>query len=454
LKKIIRIFVYTLTFIISPILTGIAGINLSIKERLTTAQSSEIEENVKPPIYDSKKPTVAVLLGYELTEAVDFIAPYELFSASEAFNVFAVAPEKQKTTLTGGLDVIPHYSFMELDELLKKEPDVMVIPFIPTVSEKGHQAVHDYILKHSSKKTIILSICNGAENLANTGLIDGSSATTHWGDINRVEKKYPKVNWIRGLRYVETDNIINSAGLTSGIDATLHVIAKFVGEGVAKSLAENMNYPTYHYVNHPEVEQYRFQLPDAIYLLNLAFTWKKQKAGVLLYHGMDELSLISVFDTYAASATTQIITIADSKAPIITKHNLNLLAQHDFATAPKVKRILLTGTQVKTIANTDIKHWEKRKTDTEMVYLNDNSPERYVFEPALEDLAKQTDIPTAKFASRRLEYRGDALQLEGNLVPFGVILKPIIIGLTSLLLVIYLDNRFIKRRLKSIKRYN
>src|SRR4051794_12757159 len=100
MKKIVRIVVYFLAFILPPVVAGLASIsNLPEAGNFTVKPSAElIARNAKPPIYDSQKPTVAIMLGDEKTEAIDFMAPYELFAASEAFNVYAIAPEKRATT--------------------------------------------------------------------------------------------------------------------------------------------------------------------------------------------------------------------------------------------------------------------------------------------------------------------------------------------------------------------
>ncbi|WP_256984709.1 MULTISPECIES: hypothetical protein [Paenibacillus] len=74
---------------------------------------------------------------------------------------------------------------------------------------------------------------------------------------------------MKDQRYVSQGNIISSAGLTSGIDATLHVISQQLGEAAAKKVASEIN----------------------TYILNQAYQWKKDKAGVLLYPGADELDL-------------------------------------------------------------------------------------------------------------------------------------------------------------------
>lgn len=66
------------------------------------------------PKYDPNKPTVAVLLGNESTYGSDFMIPYELFSRTRAFNVYAVASDNRVKTLTGGLDVVLYNGVEEL----------------------------------------------------------------------------------------------------------------------------------------------------------------------------------------------------------------------------------------------------------------------------------------------------------------------------------------------------
>ena len=55
------------------------------------------------------------MLGNDITEVADMIAPYAVFQTSASFNVVTVAEERRPVALTGGLDVLPHYSFRDLD---------------------------------------------------------------------------------------------------------------------------------------------------------------------------------------------------------------------------------------------------------------------------------------------------------------------------------------------------
>jgi hypothetical protein len=83
----------------------------------------------------------------------------------------------------------------------------------------------------------------------------------------------------------------------------------------------------------------------------------------------------------------------------------------------------------------------------EMIYMHAYQPDRFVLEAPLEDLAKRTNIPTAEYALKRLEYRQNALNLEGSRVMMsGVVALPASLGLLSLLLVVYLEWRRLRQK--------
>lgn len=182
MKAVIRIIVYLIIFVVIVGGTGAIGLMSTMNAGMSVYDKTPpVLTNVQVPKYDSGKPTVAVLLANEVTEVFDFLVPYEMFAMTEAYNVYGVAPDRNIKSLTGGLDVVPHYSFEEMDTMLGKGPDIIVIPFMPILNEQKYAPVREWIQKHSDDKTTLLSICNGAENLADTGLLNGKSAATHWG---------------------------------------------------------------------------------------------------------------------------------------------------------------------------------------------------------------------------------------------------------------------------------
>ncbi|MDF2815162.1 MAG: hypothetical protein K0Q81_1362 [Paenibacillus sp.] len=448
-NKLLRIVLYVLIMIVPILVVGLMGAsayaNVMYGDKKTRPNGSY---SVEPPPYDPSKPTVAVLLGSETTEIIDFLAPYELFSATNSFNVFAVAPTREATTLSGTLDVLPHYSFDQLDTMLGKSPDVLVVPYIFHMEKETYQPVDAYLRKHASGASTILSICGGAVNLAKAGLLEGKSAATHWSRISREIKNYPAVNWIRDRRFVADGNIVSSAGLTSGIDASLYVISNLLGEQKAALAAQAIRYPETHFRHDPSMEPHYNGLEDTPYYLNIAFSLKKQNAGVLMYQGMQETALASVFDTHPASSTTKAFSIAAEASPVRTQHNLYLLPRHHYENAPELDRMYITGTNALSLAKNDAAKWSALHPQLETVYIHAGQPERFVLEAPLEDLAKRTNLPTAEYALKRLEYRQDALHLEGSRFMLGVTALPVLLGSLSLLLVMYLE----LRRRKAAKR--
>ncbi|QOS80416.1 DJ-1/PfpI family protein [Paenibacillus sp. JNUCC31] len=448
MKIVLRITIYLIVFVFIVGGTGAIGfINTMNSGMSVYDKTAPSLTNVQIPKYDASKPTVAVLLENEVTEVFDFLVPYEMFAMTEAYNVYGVAPDRKIKSLTGGLDVIPHYSFDEMDTMLGKSPDIIVIPFMPILNDKKYAPVREWIQKHSGNQTILLSICNGAENLADTGLLNGKSAATHWGDINRLIKKYPEIHWVKDQRYVAQGNIVSSAGLTSGIDATLYVISQQLGDAAAKKIADDMNYPSYNYVINPNMKPFSAGLSDITYVLNNAYQWNKVKAGVLLYNGADELDLSAAFDTYGASGTTRTLTISNKNEPIVTKHGLNLVARYQTPNVPKLAKMIVVGPDAEAIAAEDIKQWNNSDNGAELLFLHRDMAERFAMDPAFEDLAKQEDIQTAKFAAKRLEYRAtDHLKLEGKPFSFEAFGLPILLGILALIIASFIDRRFFGRK--------
>ncbi|MFF2015756.1 DJ-1/PfpI family protein [Paenibacillus sp. NPDC058177] len=448
MKTVLRITLFLIVFILIMGGTGAIGFIHTMNSGMSLYDKTPPSlADVQTPPYDISKPTVAVLLANEVTEVFDFLVPYEMFAMTEAYNVYGVAPDRKIKSLTGGLDVIPHYSFSEMDTMLGKSPDIIVIPFMPILNDTKYAPVREWIQKHSNNHTILLSICNGAENLADTGLLKSKSATTHWGDINRLIKKYPDIQWIKDQRYVPQGNIISSAGLTSGIDATLYVISQQLGDAAAKKIAENMNYPSYNYVIDPNVKPFNAGISDITYVLNNAFQWNKPKAGVLLYNGADELDLSAAFDTYGASGTTRTLTVSSKNEPIVTKHGLNLVARYQTQNVSNLSKMIVVGSDAETKAAEDIKQWNNSGNSAELLFLHRDMSERFAMDPAFEDLAKQEDVQTAKFAAKRLEYRAtDHLKLEGkpfSLEAFGI---PVLLSMLAVIFALFIDRRLFGRK--------
>lgn len=178
---------------------------------------------------------VAVVVGDGST-VIDFAGPWEVFQdvrEGHGFELYMVSDTTKTVDATGDMQIVPRYTYENAPQ--------------PHVVFMGAQGEHTpakiaWIQKASVKADLVLSNCTGAFLLAQTGLLDGLSATTHHDFYDMFEKRFPKVKLIRGPRYVEYDKIATGGGLTSGIELALRVVERYFGRGSADETAYYMEY--------------------------------------------------------------------------------------------------------------------------------------------------------------------------------------------------------------------
>jgi transcriptional regulator GlxA family with amidase domain len=159
-------------------------------------------------------------------------------------NVYTVS-DSLKPVDANGLTIVPNYTF---DNAPK--PQIIVIP-----AQNGRSASQKaWLLANSATADETMSVCTGASVLADYGMLDGRTATTHHYFLQRLQKQYPAVHFVSGTRYVENGKIATAGGLTSGIDLALHIVARYYGDDVAQGTADLLEYKSTLWRN-PEYEQ-------------------------------------------------------------------------------------------------------------------------------------------------------------------------------------------------------
>ncbi|HEY2884756.1 MAG TPA: DJ-1/PfpI family protein, partial [Rhizomicrobium sp.] len=86
--------------------------------------------------------------------------------------------------------------------------DIVVVPTSGlTIDEKlvANSALVPWLKKHHQAGAYLAGVCMGAMYLAETGLLDGRRATTHWALSAEFARRYPKVEWCSDL-FVTEDN--------------------------------------------------------------------------------------------------------------------------------------------------------------------------------------------------------------------------------------------------------
>ncbi|TWS22424.1 helix-turn-helix domain-containing protein [Tsukamurella sputi] len=98
----------------------------------------------------------------------------------------------------------------------------------------------DWIARHHAEGGTVLSVCAGAFALGAAGLLDGRRCTTHHELCDRLAAHVPRAEVVRDVLHVTDGRIRTSAGVASGIDATLAILADRHGAGVGAKVARAM----------------------------------------------------------------------------------------------------------------------------------------------------------------------------------------------------------------------
>jgi putative intracellular protease/amidase len=454
-----RALVYLLAFVLPPVLISVVGVKTGLADRYEgppTAARTQAGVLPSPPTHDPDKPTAVVLLSNQGSEVTDVLAPYEVLSESGAFNVYAAAPEKKLATLSGGLDVLPQLSLAELDRRLAGgDPDVVVVPAMWDVGSAGHRPVAEWLKQHAEGTDTLMSVCDGAEVLADAGLLAGRRATANWANISRWERRYPDAEWVRGLRYVEDRNVMTAAGVTSGVSATLRVVRGYVGEKAAADLAREIGYPDRRIGDEPRIEADRLSASDrALYVLWGAYGWDKPRVGVVLRDGLSEIELASVFDAYPGPAFTSKTTSLASGGPrslVESENGLLFVPRHDLKGAPPLDRVLVPGRDAVSETDPAVSAWA-RENGLKPEYVHADAPAGFPFDATLRDLAGHENAPLASFLARLLEYPTGHLDLAGGGWPLARLLRPLAVGLLGLAAVAALDRLVLKPAAEALRR--
>ncbi|WBB79557.1 DJ-1/PfpI family protein [Micromonospora sp. WMMD882] len=97
---------------------------------------------------------------------------------------------------------------------------------------------------HHAAGGVVASVCAGAYALGRAGLLDGRRCTTHHEVQDELARRHPAARVVRDVLYVVDDRVVTSAGIASGIDLALHLIATRHGPAVAARIARALVVPT------------------------------------------------------------------------------------------------------------------------------------------------------------------------------------------------------------------
>jgi len=435
-----RIFIYVLVFFSVPTIVGLVPAYRAVSGFLSVKNPDPITSTLpqfKPPI-NPKNPYVAVLVSNQGTEVTDLLTSYAILSASRAFNVFTVAPEKVVSPVTGGLEILPHYSFGELEGKFRKGVELIVVP---AILDHENPTLVEWLNENGEPPTNVLSICEGARTVAAAGLLKGKKATSHFFALDGLEKDYPETEWQKNVRFVRDGNILSSAGVTAAMDATFQIVKDLAGERVAEETANKLGF----FVGSSSAQSPTMGVWDvSLLFFNAGYKWNPSDIGVVLFPGVEEIHLAAMLDIYPRTLAAKTITVSSNRTTIPSKYRLNLDPQTALKTMDRPDRVLVPNGKMEKIRNdSDLQNWAKEQNLEIEAFQPVPPSESYV--QIFLDLAIKQNLSVSRVVSKMIEFPLNKLQMENqpgvNRWPFWLLLRPVLLGLVAVFLVRWLIYR-------------
>ena len=186
---------------------------------------------------------VAILI-FDEVEVLDFAGPFEVFGVSDelngeqVFNVFTVADQPGTVRTRHGLKLSPTHTLESCPA-----PHVLVIPGgFGTRALLHRPALLEWVKTRAAAAEIVMSVCTGALVLAQCGLLDRLRVTTHHELLDQLAALAPTATVDPTARFHDNGHILTAAGISAGIDCSLHVVRRLLGPEAARATVTYMEY--------------------------------------------------------------------------------------------------------------------------------------------------------------------------------------------------------------------
>jgi transcriptional regulator GlxA family with amidase domain len=170
------------------------------------------------------------LIAFDLTSAFEIFSMTRLTDGTRPYRVKVCS--SKRTVRAAGFSIRTRWG---LNALLKC--DTIVIPGVIDIGRKVDATLVRTLQRAAHKRIRIVSICTGAFVLAEAGLLDHKSATTHWLAAQELQRAFPLVTVDANVLYVDEGAICTSAGAAAGLDLCLHLVRRDCGASVAAAAA-------------------------------------------------------------------------------------------------------------------------------------------------------------------------------------------------------------------------
>ncbi|MBV8787620.1 MAG: GlxA family transcriptional regulator [Mycobacterium sp.] len=180
-----------------------------------------------------------VIVGFPAVQALDVVGPHDVFTTASlltggGYEVAMSSPDGEPVTTSTGLKFVAEPLPDPCDAI-----DTVVLPGGGGVdAARCNPELMDWIKAVSGNARRVVSVCTGAFLAAESGLLDGCRATTHWAFAERLASEFPNVDVDPDPIFVRSsDRVWTAAGVTAGIDLALSLVEDDHGTEIAQTAA-------------------------------------------------------------------------------------------------------------------------------------------------------------------------------------------------------------------------
>jgi putative intracellular protease/amidase len=293
---------------------------------------------LRPP--KRRRPLIAIVGINDSTETTDYLMPYGILRRADVADVMMLATRAGPVTLFPVLTVEPHATIAEFDA---RHPDGSDYVIVPAMSRDDDPTVVQWIKDQSVKGAIIVGVCVGAKVVASTGLLDGRRATTHWYSLKELREKHPAIQYVADRRLVVDHGVATTTGITASMPMSLALIEAIAGRDKADAVARDLGLTRWD-ARH-DSGAFQFTRPFALTAIRNVLTLNKEKLGIELTPGMDEVSLALVADAWSRTYRSRGVTFAGAAGALQTRNGARILPEQTAPNWPAERLLPAVGDQ-------------------------------------------------------------------------------------------------------------
>lgn len=182
------------------------------------------------------------IIVFDNVEELDFIAPFEVLSYANKIEpnileISLIAEQDKVLKAFNGLKFMPDTTFEQTQQL-----DILIVPGGKgRLTEMYNKNIHAFIKRMQPGLKYLTSVCTGSLILAEAGLLNGHTTTTHHLALEELAN-YPQVTVITDQKVVEDNQIITAAGVSSGLELGFHLLQLCFEKSLAEQVAKGIEY--------------------------------------------------------------------------------------------------------------------------------------------------------------------------------------------------------------------